>query len=88
MPLPERAKELLMSAIAVSPIMKRFALPGAVGLILAAVGVWQQITWLTIVGLILAIPILWCYFVIMVIYPLMFLFEKLFAKPREPYWKE
>lgn len=88
MPLSVRTKELLLSAIAVSPILRRFGLPGVAGLLLIGVGWWQRFTWLTIAGVILAAPVLWCYFVIMVICPLVLLYEKLFATPREPYWKE
>ncbi len=84
MPLSERTKDLLCRAIAVSPILQRYALPGLVGLLLVGVGVWQQITWLTIAGLLLAAPVLWCYLVIMVVCPLILLFSK--NQPR--HWKE
>lgn len=88
MPLSERTKNLLLGAIAVSPIMQRFAVPGFIGIALIAVGLWQNLDWLAIIGFILAAPVLWCYFVIMAIYPLMLLYEKLFMKPHEPYWKD
>lgn len=87
-PLSERIKIRLGNAIAVSPIMQRFALPGLIGIALIVMGLWQKLDWLAIAGLILAAPVLWCYFVIMLIYPLMALFEKLFTKPHEPYWKD
>jgi magnesium-transporting ATPase (P-type) len=88
MALSERTQNLLLNAIAVSPIMQRFAFPGAAGLVLAAVGAWQDIPWLTIAGLILAAPVLWCYFVIMVICPIVLLFEKLFSGPPKRHWEE
>ena len=88
MPVSEKTKNLLMNAIAVSPIMKRFMLPGIIGMLLAGVGLWQDMEWLVITGLVLAAPVLWCYLLVMVVYPLMLLYEKLFTKPREPYWKE
>jgi hypothetical protein len=88
MPLSERTKELLLNAIAVSPIMQRFALPGAAGLIVAAVGHWQKIPWLTITGLVLAAPVLWCLLVIMVICPIVLLYEKLFGEPPKRHWEE
>lgn len=88
MALSERTKHLLLNAIAVSPIMQRFALPGIVGALLIGLGVWQKITWLTITGLILAAPVLWCYFVIMVIYPIVLLFEKLFGQSPKRHGEE
>jgi hypothetical protein len=84
MPLSERTKNLLMNAIAISPIMKWGALPGIIGIPLIAVGVEKKIEWLTITGLVLAAPVLWCLFVITVICPLVILFEKL---PKR-HWEE
>jgi hypothetical protein len=84
MPLSERTRNLLLNAIAVSPIMKRFALPGLIGMLLIGVGIWQKIDWLWIAGLVLAAPVLWCYLVIMLVYPIMALFTK--SQPR--HWKE
>ena len=76
MQLSEKTKNLLMNAIAVSPIMNRFWLPGILGMLLIGVGVWQEIEWLIITGLVLAAPILWCYVVVIVICPLGILFSK------------
>ena len=84
MPLSERTKNLLLNAIAVSPIMKRFALPGIIGIPLLAVGVAKKIQWLTVAGLVLAAPVLWCFFVMLVIAPLVILFEK----PPKRHWEE
>ncbi len=84
MPLSENIRNLAESAIAISPIVRRFALPGLVGFLLIGLGWWQQTTWLTIAGLILAAPILWCYVVLALVYPLLFLFEK--RQPR--HWEE
>ncbi len=83
-PLSEKIRNLAESAIAISPIIRRFALPGLVGFLLIGLGWWQQTTWLTIAGLILAAPILWCYVVLAFVVPLMALFHK----PQPPYWKE
>ena len=63
MPLSEKTKYFLMKAVAISPIMNRFMLPGIIGMLLTGVGVWQEMTWLAIAGLVLAAPILWCYVV-------------------------
>lgn len=76
MPLSEKTKTLLMNTIAVSPVMKRFMLPGIIGMLLTGVGLWQKMEWLTITGLVLAAPILWCYVVVMVVTPLVLLFSK------------
>lgn len=82
--LSETTKERLMAMIAVSPIFRRFALPGLIGLTCAGLGIWLDISWLWITGLILAVPVLWCYIVIMVVYPVMLLFDK----PPKRYWSE
>ena len=74
--LSEKTRYLLMNAIAVSPILKRFMLPGIIGMLLTGVGVWQKMEWLTITGLVLAAPVLWCYVVVIVVYPLLLLFSK------------
>ena len=76
MPLPEKTKNLLLNTIAVSPILKRFMLPGIIGMLLTGVGVWQEMEWLTITGLVLAAPVLWCYVVVIIVYPLILLFSK------------
>ncbi len=83
-PLSERIKNLAEHAIAISPIIKRFWLPGTIGILLLAAGLWQEIEWLAITGLILAAPIFWCYVVIGIIGPLISLFEK----PQEKHWKD
>ena len=82
--LSEKMKERVMTMIAVSPIFQRFALPGLIGLTCFGLGIWLGIPWLWIIGLILATPVLWCYLVIMVVYPVILLFEK----PTKRYWSE
>lgn len=88
MPLSENTRTLLLNIIAVSPIMKRFMLPGIVGMLLAGAGLWQEMDWLVITGLVLAAPILWCYMVVALIYPIMLLFEKLLGGPPKRHWEE
>ncbi len=80
MPLSEKTKNQLLAPFAVSRIMRFGALPGLVGLVLIGVGFYQQIDILKIVGVVLAIPLLWVYFVIMFIFPLFVLVEKLWKR--------
>ena len=68
MALSEKTKSRLLSAIAISPIMRRFALPGLVGLLLIAAGVWRDLVWLTVTGIILAAPVIWAYAVLIFVY--------------------
>jgi hypothetical protein len=82
--LSENAKERLLALLAVSPILQRFAFPGICGVALIGLGIWQDIQWLSIAGLIVAAPIVWCYLLIMVVYPVILLFDK----PPKRYWKE
>ena len=80
----DRTKERLLAALAWERIVQRFALPGILGLILIGLGIWQKLSWLTITGLILAAPILWCCLLIMVVFPIMFVFEK----PPKRHWED
>lgn len=64
--------------------MHRFGVPGIVGLTLIGFGIWKNIMWLTFASLVLAAPILWCYLLILLVFPIMLLFEK----PQKRYWKE
>jgi hypothetical protein len=82
--LSEHAKERLWTMFAVSSILQRFVLPGMFGLAFIGVGIWKDIPWLLIAGLILAAPIVWCYVLIMVVYPIILLFEK----PPKRYWEK
>lgn len=50
-------KNQLFALFAISPIVRRFALPGVLGFLLFAVGLWQQLDWLKLTGVILAAPI-------------------------------
>lgn len=84
MPLSEKIRSLGENAIAISPILRRFGVPGLAGLLLIGLDLWQQTTWLTITGMILAAPVIWCYVVVMVVYPLLLLF----CKAQERHWKE
>jgi hypothetical protein len=80
----EKAKERIWTIFAVSPIMQRFAFPGVFGLAVMGPGIWKDIRWLSIVGLILAAPVLWCYFLIIVVCPIVLLFDK----PPKQHWEE
>ena len=80
----EEAKGRLWTMIAVSPILQRFALPGIVGMIVPGLGIWQDLQWLSIAGLILAVPMVWCCLLILVVYPIILLFDK----PPKRYWEE
>ena len=80
----EKARERLRTMIAVSPILQRFALPGIVGHAFVWIGIWQDILWLSIAGLILAAPVVWCYALIIFVYPIMLFFDK----PPKRYWHE
>ena len=84
MPLSEKIRNLGENAIAISPILRRFGGPGLIGLLLIGLGLWQDMTWLTIAGIILAAPVIWCYVVLIVVYPLLILF----CKPQQRHWKE
>jgi hypothetical protein len=67
MPLSEKTKNRLLMPFAISRIMRFGALPGLIGFALIGFGFYLQIDALIIVGFVLAIPILWVYFVIMCI---------------------
>ncbi len=73
----EKIKNILLAPFAISHIMQRFWLPGLVGLLLFAVGVWQHTSWLKIVGIVLAAPIIWVYAVVMFIFLPFTLFDGL-----------
>jgi hypothetical protein len=68
MPLPNRAKELLLAPFAISPIIARFALPALIGFLIFAVGLWQQTTWLKVIGVVLAAPVLWAFAALFFVY--------------------
>lgn len=84
MPLSERTKSLLLAPFAISPIMRRFSLPGLVGLLLFAVGVWQNVDWLRVIGIILAAPIIWVYAVLMFVYFPFLLFDSIRRSLNKP----
>lgn len=58
-PRSERIKRALLMPFAIEPIMKCGAIPGIVGVVVLAVGLFQKIRWLEIVGAVLAAPIFW-----------------------------
>jgi hypothetical protein len=64
MALSERTRSLLCAAFAILPIMQRFSLHGLVGLLLLAVGAWQKLEWLKLIGIILLASIIWVYIVL------------------------
>ena len=66
--MSNRTKDLLLATFAISPIIARFSLPGLIGFLLFVVGVWQQATWLKVIGVVLAAPILWAYAVLLFVY--------------------
>ncbi len=68
MPLDEKTKNLLLAPFAVSHIIDRCWLPGLAGLLLFALGAWQQAVWLQIAGFVLAAPIIWVYAVVMFVF--------------------
>jgi len=57
--------------------MKRCAVPSLIGIVVLAIGFIQKIRWLEIVGVILAAPILWVYFVIIFVFMPMLIFGKI-----------
>ena len=57
--------------------MKWGALPGIVGMIVLAIGFIQKIYWLEVVGIVLAAPIFWVYFVIIFIFLPYLIFDKI-----------
>ena len=82
--ISERTKERLLTVLAWDRNIQRFALPGIVGLSLIGLGIWKKIAWLTVTGLILAAPILFCYLLIMLVFPIMLIFEK----PPKRHWED
>jgi hypothetical protein len=82
MRLHENTKNLLVAPFAISRIMEQCWLPGVIGLLLFAVGVWQHVGWLKIVGIVLAVPILWVYAVVMLVFFPFILFDSLWRRLR------
>jgi len=76
MPLSEKAKNLLIAPFAISPILKWCTLPGIIGMLLIALGVVQKVGWLKVVGVVLAAPVLWCYFVVTFIFVPYLIFDR------------
>ena len=68
MPISEKARNILLAPFAISHIMERCWLPGLVGVLLFAVGVWQHLGWLKIAGIVLALPVIWVYAVVMFVF--------------------
>ena len=64
MPLSEKSKSILFAPFAISHIMQRCWLPGLLGMVVFAVGLWQHVGWLRVTGIILAAPIIWVYAVV------------------------
>jgi predicted RND superfamily exporter protein len=44
-------------------------LPGLLGILLAVIGYANKITWVTVIGLVLAAPIIWSYAVVLIVLP-------------------
>lgn len=51
-------QDLLLSAFAVSRIVQRCWLPSLLGFLLAGIGYASKITWVVVIGLVLAAPII------------------------------
>ena len=75
MRISDRTRNLLLAPFAISPIIGRFALPALIGVVLFVAGVWLQATWLKVIGVVLAAPILWAYAVLLFVYCPLLLFE-------------
>ena len=68
MRISDRTRDLLLAPFAISPIIARFALPALIGAVVFGAGVWLQATWLKVIGVVLAAPILWAYAVLLFVY--------------------
>ena len=68
MPISEKARNILLAPFAISHIMERCWLPGLVGVLLFAVGVWRHLGWLKIAGIVIALPVIWVYAVVMFVF--------------------
>jgi hypothetical protein len=75
--LSEKTRNILLAPFAISHIIQRFWLPGLAGMLLFAVGVWQHVGWLEVVGIVLAAPIIWVYAVVMFVFLPFTLFDGL-----------
>jgi hypothetical protein len=82
MPLSEKTKNILFAPFAISLIMERCWLPGLLGMVLFAVGLWQHVGWLRVTGIILAAPILWVYAVVIFAFLPFALFDHVRRKMR------
>ena len=76
-PLSEKTRNRLLLPFAISPILNRWAIPGIVGIALLLVGVVQKIRWLQVVGVVVAAPLVWCYFVVVFLFIPFAFFDKL-----------
>ena len=77
MQLSQKMKYRLMMPFAISPIMKWCALPGIIGMVALTIGFVQKIRWLEIVGVALAAPMFWVYFVIVFFFMPYLIFDKI-----------
>lgn len=77
MQLSERTITRLCTPFSVCPIIRYGAAPFVIGLLMIWAGFFQQIDWLKTVGFVLTLPIIWVYLVIMFVFPIAVLFEKL-----------
>jgi len=75
MALSERTKRMLLAPFAISPIMQRFSLPGLAGILILAVGIWLDLDWMMVIGIILAAPIIWVYAVLIFGYLPLLIFD-------------
>lgn len=68
MKLPAKMRNRIGSLFAISLIMQRFILPGIVGIVCFSLGLWLHISWLRVLGIVLAAPIIWVYCVIIFVF--------------------
>jgi hypothetical protein len=80
MRLNEKTRNILLAPFAISSIMQRCWVPGLVGLLLFAVGVWQHVAWLKIAGIILTAPVIWVYALVMFVFIPFFLLDRIWRR--------
>jgi len=77
MPFSQNTKNRLLTPFGISPLVKWATFPGIFGLLMFAFGIVLKIGWLKIVGLVLAAPLLWAYFVTIFIFMPTLIFDRI-----------
>ena len=67
----------LLTPFGISPLVRWATFPGIVGLLMSAFGFVLKLGWLEIVGLLLAAPLLWAYFVSIFVFMPVLIFDKI-----------